>query len=32
LAADGSPNVVEPAVSTLHIDMKKLGVPDWTWR
>jgi hypothetical protein len=24
--------LVRSTVSTLHIDMQKLGVPDWTWR
>jgi len=28
----GAARVTEPSLGTLHIDMQKLGVPDWTWR
>ncbi len=32
ITVDGGTTRRAPSISTLHIDMQKLGVPDWTWR
>jgi hypothetical protein len=31
-SATGSAKVISPSLDTLHIDMRELAVPDWTWR
>ena len=32
ITVDGGTARRAPSISALHIDMQKLGVPDWTWR